>query len=250
MELPTDYLSPSQVGMYQRCAKQYEFRYVDGIIRPPSVALVEGSSYHEALELNNGQKIDSHEDLPPEEVVEKFSDEFSDRSKEIEDWEGEKKDAVIERGTGLLNLYMAETSPVIQPVAVEKQFTMPLHVNGETIDVTGFIDTETEDRVLDYKGVGRAKSQGDADDDLQLATYGAASGQETAEFVCLVKTKTPKVVRVETKIDDARKQWAAKVIASVAQAISAGVFPLRSPVGWECSEKFCGYWHMCRGKRG
>jgi len=249
IELPHDYISPSQVAMYLRCPKQYEFRYIEGLKRPPGVALTEGKSHHVALEMNNTQKIESHEDLPTKQIVECFQDTFSDQSKGIEEWEDETKDTVIERGTGLLNIYMKEMAPEIQPVAAEEQFTIPLQINDEAVDVNGFIDLEQEGPVVsDYKVVKRAKSEADAADDLQLAIYAAATGATRTEFICLCKAKTPKVVTAGVPVTEGQTLWAAEVIRGVVKAISAGVFPLRNPAGWECSERFCGYWHICRGK--
>ena len=37
--LPLGHLSHTQVDMYLRCARQYEFRYVKGEMQPPGVAL-------------------------------------------------------------------------------------------------------------------------------------------------------------------------------------------------------------------
>ena len=248
IKLPTEYLSISQVDMYQRCARQYWFRYVEGIIRPPSVALVEGSSHHVGLESNNKQKIESHEDMKEKEVVEVFAETFSEKCKEVEDWEGDTKDTVIARGKGLIKTYMADVSPSIQPVAVEEQFRIDLDIDGDTVPVTGYIDLEQDTGLSDYKVVGRTKSQSDADNSLQLSVYGAAKDVKRAEFICLVKTKKPKVERVPTIMTKKRSAWAAEICSSVARAISAGVFPPCDPASWACSERFCGYWHLCRGK--
>ena len=246
--LPKDYISVSQVLMYQRCPKQYAFRYIDNIVYPPAVALIEGKSHHKALELNNVQKIESHEDLKPETVVEKFCDTFSDSASDIEDWESETKDGVIARGKGLLETYMQSVSPTIQPVAVEREFHLPLSFSGNEVDVMGFIDVEQNDGLADYKVVARTKSQADVDNDLQLAVYGCVTNKSSAENICMVKTKTPKIERVKTEITPERGQWAAYVMSEVVKAISTGAFPPCDPTSWCCSEQFCGYWKHCRGK--
>jgi hypothetical protein len=250
ISLPKDYVSVTQIEMYLRCARQYEFRYLQNITSPPGVALIEGSSCHVALEHNNGQKIESHKDLEAKEVAECFADTFSEKSKEIEDWESETKDKVIDRGTKLLNKYMGDISPVIQPLAVEKEFRANLIIDEEPVEVLGYVDVEQEGILSDYKVVGRVKSQGDTDNSLQLATYGVATGTPEAEFICLCKTKTPKIERVKTLLNDKTSQWAAEVIAGVVRAISLGAFPPCDPTHWCCSERFCGYWHLCRGKKG
>jgi len=247
MNLPKKHISVSQVEMYLRCPMQYFFRYCEQIVRPPSVALIEGSSGHVALAINNQQKIETHEDLPTRQVVECFSDTFSDKSQEIENWENDSKDEVIKRSGNLIAEYMEQTAPGIQPVAVETEYTVDLNIDDSNVPVLMYVDLEHE-MLSDYKVVGRTKSQGDADNSLQLATYGVATGAKEAEFICLVKSKNPKINRVKTSLTESKTQWAAEVIGSVARAISKGVFPVCDPTHWCCSERFCGYWRLCRGK--
>ena len=49
-ELPRGYLSASSIGMLLNCPKQFEFRYVKGLVIPPGAALVTGSAMHRTLE--------------------------------------------------------------------------------------------------------------------------------------------------------------------------------------------------------
>src|SRR5512136_1904926 len=57
-KLPVGYASNSQVEMYLRCPRQYEFRYVKKISRPPSVAATQGSGIHHALEHTHHHIVD------------------------------------------------------------------------------------------------------------------------------------------------------------------------------------------------
>ena len=247
IQLPKDHMSVSQVKMYQNCPKQYEFRYIDGLVSPPGVALVEGSSHHATLEINNKQKVKTHEDLDVKEVVSNFCDAFATKCKEIESWD-DSKDAVITRGKGLLEAYMDEHAPAIQPEAVEMEVHYPLAVGNQDIDVLAYIDLIQKGMLSDYKCVKRTKSQRDADDDLQLAVYSTALDCENVEFICLAKTKVPKVTRVPSVVTATRKKWAMQVMRSTIRAISAGVFPVCSPDNFLCCQRFCGYWRKCRGK--
>ncbi len=246
--IPKQYVSHTQVEMYLRCPRQYEYRYIEGLIRPPAVALIEGSAMHYALETNNAQKITSHEDMPAKQVVECFADTFLTRANEIEDWEDQTADTVIERGKGMIDEYIGGVAKEIQPTAVEKEFRVDLDVDGNTVPVVGYIDIEQAETISDYKICAKAKSQAEADNSLQLTLYGAATQKPKAEYICLCKTKTPKTIRVSTDLTAQRAQWAAVVYAEVIRAISKGVFPPCDPANWCCSERFCGYWKLCRGK--
>ena len=60
--------------MFRRCPRQWYLRYVKGKKEAPGESLVIGSMFHETLEWNYQQKIESHEDRPLSEVVEYLED--------------------------------------------------------------------------------------------------------------------------------------------------------------------------------
>lgn len=247
--LPRGYLSKSAIEMYLRCPKQFEFHYILGLSSPPGVAMVEGSSHGEALNLNNLHFIDHGENLEEEVVVEKFCDEFSDRSKEIPavEWAkaDEDKDSVIKRGKLLLPTYFKNFGDKIKPIAVERK----IEVDMGGVPVLGFIDVELENSVEDYKVVSRCYSQGDADSDLQLTIYSKASKKKKVGFVCLTKTKIPQAVHISAERTKGDYAAADALVASVSDAIKKGAFPMANPKEtFPCSKKFCGFWHLCRGK--
>lgn len=262
IQLPTGYLSPSAIDTYLGCPMQYKKRYIDKIKDPPAVALEEGTSHHSALERNNLHRIKTGENLPVKDVYETFADSFVAKSKEIEQWEGDTPDEVIGRGRKMLSNYMQTFAPSYYPRQAERCIAVPVG----PVPVVGFIDTEgdvggsghAKDYRLDYKTVSRAKSQGDADNSIQLGVYAyekmfgsmAAGGHAddvNAMFVCLTKS-SGRIKSVETTISVKRVQWVRQIILHVANQISLGNFPLVDPNNWRCSERFCGAWHTCRGR--
>ena len=52
------------LGMFLRCAHQFERRYLRGEIIPPGIAARRGSATHQAARINHDQKLHSQEDLP------------------------------------------------------------------------------------------------------------------------------------------------------------------------------------------
>ena len=56
-----DDLSPTKLGMLERCGLQYEFRYVKGLKLPPSSPLIVGSAAHRAAELDLKRKMEAGE---------------------------------------------------------------------------------------------------------------------------------------------------------------------------------------------
>ncbi len=247
--LPRGYLSKSAIEMYLRCPKQFEFHYILGLSSPPGVAMVEGSSHGEALNMNNLYYIEKQENLETDLVVEKFCDEFNDRQKEIPaiEWakSEEDKDSVIRRGKLLLPAYFEGIGRLMKPIAVERK----IEVDMGGVPVLGFIDVESKDCIDDYKVTGKTKSQGEADTDIQLTLYSKARKKPKVGFICLVKNKTPVVNRVVSERTAGDYAAADALVASVSDAIKKGAFPMCNPKDvFPCSKKWCGFWNRCRGK--
>lgn len=247
-ELPRGYMSASQVLMYLRCARQYEFRYIENTVIPPAVALIEGGCHHDALEEDNNNKFENGESLPTIDVIDHFSDSFSDKCIEIpkNEWifSGETKDSVIKRGHGLIKIYMKDHSHLIMP-SVEPEQKIEMMFGG--VPFLGYIDVETKQSVVDYKVVKQAKNQNAVDNDLQLTIYSKARKKKNVEFCCLVKTKTPKIINIGATRNENDYGVANAIVESVVDGIKAGVFPMCNPTDvFPCSKKWCGYFTRCR----
>lgn len=254
LTLPRGYLSVSQVSMYMRCGLQYAFRYVDDLIRAPGLALVEGTAIHRAVEVGLREKMESGTPAPLDVMLDAWRDKWAEASKDVEDWGDDGKYAaareVERRATSFVRTYHTDHIPTIRPESVENRFWTTVGENR--IPVLGFIDLIDAFKhrtVVDHKVVKSAKSQADADSDLQLTLYSKVSGTNEVGFDCFVKTKTPKVKSVRSKRTPTDHVWMERVFDHVAQAINDGVFLPADPTSWSCSPKFCGYYHMCRGRK-
>jgi hypothetical protein len=252
------HLSPSQISMWRRCPAQYEFRYVKGIISPPSVSLILGSAYHSALEENFKQKIQSQEDLPIDAVLSAYADSWDKQVKErvvkIEgekaefdtiDWESEDPGKAKDKGVDLVAAYQIQMAPSIFPMEVEEMKVF----NVGDVKIVVRIDLVTDTlRIIDHKTASKSRTQSEMEQELQPAAYGLAVGETVPfDYHIAVKTKVPKiqVITVMKTVQDFA--WFAKITTATANAIKSGIFP---PIdtGWYCSPKFCGYWQMCKGK--
>lgn len=250
--LPKGYLSVSAVNMYQRCPKQFEFRYVMGLKTPPAVQLDEGISHHDWLEVDNRTYIKQREHLPLKDATERFLDTWADKARAAK-YPRHVQNEVAVRGKGLVNEHLRTTAKIMEPVASEKKFEI---LCGK-VPLFGFIDfvgtiklgAKKVPGLADYKVVKSKKSQNDADNDLQLGIYAAAEKADTTSFVCLTKTATPQSVVITSKQTERRKKWATRVVSEIGDAIKKGAFPPCAPDSWACSDRFCGFWKMCRGAK-
>lgn len=250
-KLPKGYLSPSAVGEYLKCAYGYYLKYIEGV-RPikASESLMAGTSVHAALELNYTSKLSSGSDLATPTVVATFQDALSDQLRramqecQSPDWDTCESDA---RATGALALtkYMEIMAPSIIPIATE------LAVEGSIGDVPvqARIDLLRDDqgnrRVSDFKHSSKPKTIGDAVRSPQLGAYSILEQVDRVELITLPKTKSPKPVAASVTLTDADRQRTENLFKSVAQAITAGVFPYTDPASWACGEKWCSVWHAC-----
>ncbi len=258
LQSPRGYISISQLNTYIRCGLQYQFRYIDDMVSPPGVALIEGSTIHKALEVGLREKMDTGKVGPLSVMKDAWSDAWKENKKGVVDWEeeGEQKTArVIEqRGLYLLNEYHRVKMPAINPIGVEQRFWTS--IGEHNIPVLGYIDLVDQDKidliegrvVVDHKVVKSSKSQGDADSDPQLTLYAKVSNTNRVRFDCFCKTKTPKIKSVESTRTHKDYLWLSKIFDRVAEAINAGMFLPADPTSWACSQRFCGYYHICRGK--
>lgn len=243
LQLPKAYLSFTQIDMYIRCPQQYQFRYVEGRKEPPAVALVEGGAHHTALETNHEHKLKHQSSLTNSELVDCFVTAFDARQKEIADWTGITRDTVIGRGEKMLVNYNEQVAPKIVPVAVEEK--VGLEVAG--IPVLGYIDVRTARRFIDFKTCSKHRSQNDIDGSLQMMLYALGIKKNEGMIVELNKKTTQTRIHMGTYPHVVIGYHVARIVSRVAAAISRGDFPPTAPNHWACSEKWCGYFHSCRG---
>lgn len=277
LNLPKDYLSISQVNMYLRCPAQYRFRYVEDHKRPPAAPMILGTSGHAALEMTHHHIVDHQVPASNEQVLDSFSDKWEEIKSQVEDWETDKPGVMKDQGLALVRLYNDKLAPTVKPHVVggmrgiEKEF----RITVAGVPMLGYIDLidanaavafspaelalmkeqgreipeDLRSAVVDFKFKKKSMTQTEVDSSIQLSLYALATGIYAVRFDQLLKTKVPRIKRASSIRTRQDLGWLQCIVREVAQAISIGVFPPCSPDSWVCSEKFCGYWHMCRGKK-
>lgn len=254
--LPKGYLSISQIETYMKCGLQYYYRYIQGKMTPPGIALVTGSSGHAALEMNFTHKAKTMEDAPVADVLDAFSDSYDQKVIEVEHMNKVAKGKEKDRTTKLIEVHQEIMAPSLMPMdqsSVEGEIRMD--IGG--VPMLGYYDLETPTALIDHKFVGKAKGTNEANDSLQLTFYSKAKGKPDVAFNCLIKQKEsktthkwsdPRVVMVTGRTrTEADYKWLESVVRFVAAAISAGVFVPAPPDHWACTKRFCGYYDQCRG---
>jgi len=252
-----EHLSPSQIGMYLRCSRQYEFRYIKGIIRPPSGAMVLGSAYDKGLSARFEWQIEKGEPPSPEYAVSVFSDTFEDIKNERKleadedafefeeiDWE-EEAGSLKDTGVALLGTYQKTVAPHVTPVTVQCKDTIILSTEEGEIPVVIVPDLTTDIRTVDHKVKKKAFSSLELSQNLQATVYPMSTGLPL-EFHVAKKTKTPQIDVQPTHRVYADQIWFVDQTTKIWRAIRAGIF-VPNNQGWWCCPDWCGYYGICQG---
>jgi hypothetical protein len=254
-----DHLSYSSISLYTTCPAAWEKKYVEKIPTPTSAALVFGSAFHTAVESLVGSRAAGKVVDAP--VLWSGVWNQTIEGKDIV-WNGDLPEELSNQGLRMLThkdtqKVLHSISPMLHPDGepiIEQR--VELRVPGVPVPIVGYIDVVLADgSPADFKTAARMWTQDQAEKELQPVYYIAALNQaghvvpegRFTHFV-FTKTKTPQAAAFETRHEISQVFWLFNLIERTWRAIESGSFP-PNPSSWKCSEKWCDYWTMCRGKR-
>ena len=254
------HLSQSRLGMLARCGMQYYWRYVEGVIAPPGVAMLVGGATDAAVTKDLQTKIETGALLADDQVEDVAAEALKTRwlaeppildNGEREMGETKAKAEAIDRSVALALLHHQELAPDLRPKYVQRAWRIV--VEGQPYDVVGYIDVQEQDGTIrDTKTKKTSPAKGLAHQDLQLTTYAAAKlvidgalpEKLTLDFLISLK-RGPKLMVQETvrNMDQVRAflAWIERAIL----VIQSGAFMPCDPTSWMCSAKWCGYFDRC-----
>ena len=245
--------------MFLRCQLQFQYRYLDGLIRPPGVALVIGSSVHSAAEVNLVTKRDTGTPFSADAVADLAAMHFDRRwsaEGEVEldeDEQSRGRDAVKgdakDMSIKLTVLHAMDLVPRLQPLHVER--SVRVSIPGIRNELEGTFDLQTKDGKLhDLKTSGKKLDAASITDSVQMRLYNVlaevADGKPPTKLALDVvqKTKTPSAYIVESPTFASSKPIL-DMIHRVEDIIEKGVFAPAEPTSWVCSKSYCGYFDTC-----
>lgn len=247
--LPDEHLSASSINLYQMCGKKYEFKKVLKIAMPRQFQVSVGSAAHKGFEFYYKEKIKG----------------CTTNSKTVLDYAITELEKLTKVDSAEAQLMSWVVPPYIDNVAVD---VTPLEVEKEIrywtesgVPMLGYIDLLTPGTICDYKITDKkwdlAKLQGN----LQFISYCMATGIDKVSIHNVTKTsgaRSKSEVKENVKdignirlldwtYDKREYQHLESIITGVAKAITAGIFVPCDPAAWNCNEKWCEYWRLCRG---
>ncbi len=254
----TPHTSVSQIEMYAKCPRQYEYRYMRGMIRPPGFALLVGSGVHTGCEVAMKSKALTGNNLRTADVVDAAVNGYDERTADggvCDDPGDGTVDSNRDRVAAFASYWAAAVQPDYVPAgpeAVECRFNISI---TPALDFVGVIDLMTHaGRLVDWKTGTKALTETDADTSLQLTAYSAAyrriNGADPLsvafEQVVERKNETARVHQIGRRRTTEDYQGLLQRIDLVAKAKQAGIFPPCSPSSWHCQPRWCGYARQCR----
>jgi hypothetical protein len=247
-EAVAEVLSLSQLYTFMDCPARWMFAKLRGLPDAPNSNLAKGSAVHEALLRSMAEKVITEHDMPIDEVLEVYRAAWDGQAEQVEFAPDENPEAIRDDGARLVEHYMREAAPKIQPAAVE------VYVRGEIggVKVQGHVDLLCDDGTIrDIKTAKRSPSEISGHNMLQLTTYEmltpGASGRVVVDT--LVANKTPKLVQIEHTITP-QDRLAPERIYPIAQATMRAGYYMPNRTSNLCSRKNCAHWRACEAEFG
>ena len=249
--------SYSSISQFLKCPLQFFFERVQKLPRKAtSDAQVLGSSVHSALAVYH-RKLQAEEPVTTQHVHQAYLSAWNEQSGDGQIIVSGVKSLADSRdlGLSLVDVYLKEPPPE-NIVAVESQMISPIaNSQGDYLEkpILAVIDliTRQDDGTLqigELKTSGRAYSESEVATSLQPSFYANALYEHTGsepgvEFTVLVKTKVPKLQRIEAIRTTSDFGRLGNIIEAVERSIEAeSFFPVESPLN--CSG--CGFFRECR----
>ena len=144
-------LSHSQLETWQQCQLKWRLTKIDKVAKAPSEALILGTAFHAALELDGQEIMDHGDKLKDWELLAAF-----ERTMKGELFRNDpgnlitKRQQVSMRAKAQLMIlkYIDIVQPTFKPVSVESSFTFAV---SEAVKFTGRIDAVTARGIVDWK---------------------------------------------------------------------------------------------------
>jgi len=256
MEMPIiETIHQSDLNLWLRCGKQYEFYLTHGPI-PPGIAARRGSSVHKAADLNHSQKITSKKDLPLNDLREAAWETFQGYIRPgnfflSKDKLGDKIQIIKEAETqtlGAVELYHKEVAPLIEPTMSEQKFEVDI---GLPLPLAGRIDADDKGTIVQDLKCMVTKNQHWADRQIQPTVYHLGYQELTGRwpehlrYDLLVPNVTPKYKPIKTFRNKKDVELLKRYAQVFLRDIKSGDFRPADPSHFICGPDYCGWYQIC-----
>lgn len=267
--MPPIEIHQSSLSMLLKCGLQYQFRYIQGIKRPPGVAAHVGTGLHTGAEFCDRAFVKDGAYPEPGLMKDAVRDAVNGRFEQ----EGvmmleptpisEVRGQAVDRAILLAEAWRSEVAPLSEPMIVkpgegliEKPFNLAVKLEGFEFNLAGKIDKiDKAGAVRDLKSSAKSPAADTADRSVQLTIYARAAAQSLkvesipVQLDNLVSlAKGVKYVPLVSKRGPEDFQRLYHRLVPVMKQLESGIFLPASEMGWWCSPEWCGYWDICKAR--
>ena len=240
-------VSFSKVNTFNTCQRKYRYIYVDKVKRPPSSALIFGSSGHETQEFAYKEQLDGKA-RPTVETQKEFFADVLDKNIEtgVEYGAEDDRDKLQAHGIKAITDY-DKIGLATTPIGVETE----VKFSGEGFELVGRLDLETEREIVDLKFGKRTVNTDDPQIQLQTVIYNRARRLQTGKakdlkihsFNRTLVRDGVRVLDVVPYLSESRVvSHIVETVRSIDNAERSGDFPMALN-GMVCS--WCQYKDLC-----
>jgi hypothetical protein len=247
-------VTQSFASQFEACAYAAFKRNIEGIIVPPSGAILRGRSADAAVTAGANSVIQTGKDLKLSDKKEIAAAAF-DKEAPDTDFQDEDPGLLKDRTVTLVGMHHVHVAPHLKPIATQEA----IRIEGESFDFAGTIDLveEIDGEVVlsDLKTAnrrGKHSVPGAVQASLYSFLYEKKHGRRPSKFRydVLVDTKVPQVETTEgevTQHDTALLMYRTQaILQELNMSLKTGVWRLAEQGHWRCesSGKWCAYLHM------
>lgn len=247
-----DHVSNSMLGLWGKCGVAYSYRYNEGLKLPGTAAQNRGGAAHKAFEVNHKQKIISGVDLPESDLTDACRDSFIEKcsvgvtmSREDRSKKNEILNNELNKAIKATKIYSKVIAPKIIPAIAEKKIVADF---GLDLPLLGILDVMDDKNIIrDFKTTDKKKPSGWERKETSPSFYTLLVqdhyGIKPAFKFHIIKDDDDE--RDSTRTNEDCNFLLERVKLFIA-SIKTGIFKPAEPGHWLCSEKWCGYWPICR----
>lgn len=196
-QVPIEWLSASSLSDFLSCPERWRLRRLKHIPESTGPDKWAGLRDHDTHAFNFGQKIQSGNDLPVEDMHNFYDTEWD---KEVElsgepDWYDSNPEQIRETGHQMLETYHALVSPTVKPIAVEARFEEKL--KGVPVPLVGYVDIEESGKIIERKTTKARTSKPKPNWLLQGRLYSMIYAKKV-EWHVVTRAKLPTLCLPET----------------------------------------------------
>jgi putative RecB family exonuclease len=246
--LPAEVLSPTQATQFLNCPAKWYFKYFLDLEEPATSATALGRAFHETIAHNFRRKIETRTDLSVDESLEHFRTALGQHLEHTALRRDEHPVELMDLGAAMIEKYMREAAPLIQPAAVETRVSGV--IGG--VKIQGFVDLlDVDGRIVDSKSALKPMKGLSHDHRFQLTSYVMITPQATGacRLDTVTKSRTVSLVQKTFDVNADDRRYAENIYPMVQDSIREGIFVPRSSSAL-CSRGYCGFWRVCEREFG